>query len=133
MAQVVARGVRYLRLLSVLHKLGKKALEDPELRELAKRVNRSMQLVVYDEQGVVVNAWIGVENGELVVKQGTYPATNTARMHIDVLLDILEGKIDFREAVLHGVVEIESHDGVPWFYHFALWSTFFNKLREKLL
>jgi hypothetical protein len=130
--ETVKRGIRYLQLLTLIQKLGERGLEDPELRKLARRVNRSLQLVVYDEYGTMLAIWIGVENGELVVKNGTYPATNTLRIHIDALIDILKGEIDFREAVLHGVAELESHDAVPWFYHFALWCTFFKKVRQIL-
>jgi len=126
------RGQRYMKLLSVLQRLAAKAMRDPEIRELAKRYSRSMQLITYDELGDFLAAWIGIENGEPVIRQGTYPATTTVKMHIDVLLDILEGKLDFRTAVAHGVVEVYSGDGLPWFYHFALWASFFDKIKRLL-
>jgi putative sterol carrier protein len=129
---MLARGIRYLRLLPIAQRLVEKASQDEELRELAKRINRSAQLIAYDEFGVALELWIGVEEGRPVVKQGRYPSTNTLRAHIDALIDILKGRVDFREAVLHGVVEMESHDGLPWFYHFALWSAFFEKVRQLL-
>ena len=133
MSHIVSRGMRYLRLLPIIQKLSRLVLEnEPELRELARKVNRSAQLQLYDEFGEFRNIWIGVENGKPVVKQGTYPATNTIKMHVDVFLDILTGKIDFRQAVAHGVIEIQSHDGLPWFYHMVLWSMWFDKLRRLL-
>ena len=123
---------RYLKLIGLAGKLIRLAAAREELQELARRYGgrRSMQLEVYDEQGETLSLWFGVEDGEVVIRRGRYPATNTLRLHVDVLLDIVGGKLDFRTAVAHGLVEIESHDGLPWAFHFFLWSSFWDKVQE---
>ena len=124
---------RYLRLLSLAPKVIRLAMQSDELREIARRYGgkRSCQLELYDEQGEALSMWVGIgENGEVSVKQGKYASTNTLRMHIDVFLDILAKKIDFRTAVAHGLVEIESHDGLPWAFHYFLWAAFWDKAAE---
>jgi len=125
-------GLKYLKLLSIAPKLFQLAMRSDELREVAQRYKgkRSCQLELYDEEGEALSMWIGVENGNVSVKQGRYQSTNTLRMHIDVFLDILKRRIDFRTAVWHGLVEIESHDGFPWSFHFFLWAAFLDKVSE---
>ena len=132
----LSRLARYLpkeRLERIIYLMATRVLEQyPELGDLARRIGRSAQIQIYNEFGDEANIWLGVKDGEPVVSRGFHPATNTIRMHIDVFLDIVEGKIDFRQAVAHGVVEIQSHDGLPWFYHFALWASFFDKIKRLL-
>jgi len=120
---------RYLKLLSLVPKLVLLAMRSDELRGVAQRYGgkRSCQLELYDEQGEALSMWVGIEGGEVSVRQGKYASTNTLRMHIDVFLDILAKKIDFRTAVAHGLVEIESHDGLPWAFHYFLWAAFWDK------
>jgi putative sterol carrier protein len=125
---------RYLRLLNLAPRLFKLAMKSSELRELAKRYGgkRSCQLKLYDEAGEALSLWVGLDGEDVSVKQGEFPSTNTVRMHVDVFLDILSGKLDFRTAVAHGLVEIESHDGLPWALHYFLWASFWTKVSELL-
>jgi len=123
---------RYIKLLSLAPKIFRLAMKSDELRELAKRYGnkRSCQLELYDEAGEALSMWVGIEGEDVNVKQGKYPATNTLRMHIDVFLDILSKKLDFRTAVAHGLVEFESHNGLPWSFHFMLWSSFWERVAQ---
>ena len=121
----------YLKLLSIIPKAIQLAqVKDPRLKELAKRFKRSCQLVLFDENEEV-KLWVGFgDEGNPVVKLGEYPATNTVRMHIDVFLDILNGKLDFRTAFAHGLIQVLSHDGKPVTLHFMLWSSWFDYIRQ---
>jgi putative sterol carrier protein len=123
---------RYIKLLSLAPKIFKLAMKSDELREIAKRYGgkRSCQIELFDEAGEALSMWVGIEGEDVSVKQGKYPSTNTLRMHIDVFLDILARKLDFRTAVAHGLVEIESHDGLPWSFHYFLWASFWDKALE---
>jgi len=125
---------RYVKLLSLLPRLGSLAMRSDELREIARQHSgrRACQLVVDDESGDALTIWVGVEGDEAVVRQGRYPSTNTLRIHIDAFIDVLKGRLDFRTAVAHGLAEVESHDGLPWFYHFALWASFWDRVASLL-
>jgi hypothetical protein len=53
-------------------------------------------------------------------------------MHVDTFIKVLKGKLDFRTAYIHDLVDIKSNDGLPVSYHLLLWSAFFDKVAELL-
>ena len=122
------------KLLKIIPRLTKLALNKWYIQRLLKQyshVNRSCQLILTDEDDETA-IWVGIENGEVKVKQGKYPATNTVIMPVDLFIDIVKGKTDFRTAVWHGAIEIRSHDGKPWSYHAMLWSGFWDLVADIL-
>jgi hypothetical protein len=51
-------------------------------------------------------------------------------MHIDTFIKMVKGKLDFRTAYIHDLIDIKSNDGLPPTYHLLLWSAFFDKFVE---
>jgi len=126
---------RYLKLVPLIPRMIRLGLKAGELRDVARRYGgqRSCLVTLTDEAGEALNAWISVDrDGEVTVIPEKRAATTSVKCHIDVFLDIIDGRLDFRTAVAHGLVELESHDGTPWFFHYALWSSFWNRVAEIL-
>jgi len=122
------------KLLSIIPRLVKLSLNQWQVRRLLeqyKGVNRSCQLILRDD-GDETAIWIGIEDGEIKVKIGRYPATTTVTMDVDIFIDIVKGRVDFREALFHGAIEVESHDGRPWAYHGFLWAGFWDMVAQIL-
>jgi len=122
------------KLLSIIPKLVKLSLSQWQVRRLLeqyKGVSRSCQLILRDD-GDETAIWIGIEDGEIKVKIGRYPATNTVTMDVDVFIDIVKGRVDFRTALWHGAIQVESHDGRPWAYHGFLWAGFWDMVAQIL-
>jgi len=122
------------KLLSIIPKLVKISISQwwaRRLLEAYKGVNRSCQLILLDD-GDETAIWIGIEDGEVKAKIGRHPATTTVTMDVDLFIDIIKGRIDFRECLWHGLIKIESHDGRPWSYHAFLWAGFWERIAEIL-
>ena len=114
-----------VKVLRVLAALAQRAASDPRLAQMARSIpeTRAATLVLYDDYGNQLAACITVSPEGVAVTRGECSRPNNRiTMHINVMLDILEGRVDFRQAVSHGAVTIESLDGRPWFYHFVVWS-----------
>jgi len=122
------------KLLTIIPKLAKLALNQWYIQRLLKQyqhVNRSCQLILRDEGGETA-IWAGIENGEVKIKHGKHPATTTIIMDTDLFIDIIKGKADFRTALWHGAIEVQSHDGKPWSYHAMLWTGFWDLVAQIL-
>jgi len=128
-----------LKLLQVLPKLAKLAIEASmtDLSDLAKSdpsiLNRTATIRIYDESGEELCFFVGLKRSGNKIEPHIETdvcraATTEIRMHIDTFIAILKKEVDFRTAYLHGLVEIKSYDGRPPFYHFMIWSSFFDKL-----
>ena len=122
------------KLLSIIPKLVKLSLNQWQVRRLLEQYkgdNRSCQLILRDD-GDETAIWVGIQEGEVKVKIGKYPATTTVTMDVDLFIDIVKGRVDFREALFHGAIEVESHDGRPWAYHGFLWAGFWDLVAQIL-
>jgi hypothetical protein len=93
-------------------------------------------LILYDDVGNKIALWIGFEGGSPHVRKvdlkSPPPATNEISMHIDTFIKILKGKLDFRTAYIHDLVDIKCNDGLPASYHLLLWSAFFDEVVKLL-
>jgi len=122
------------KLVTLIPKLIRLGLSKWQVQELLRKyghLNRSCQLILYDDSGET-KIWVGIEDGEVKVRLGEYPATTTVRMHTDLFIDIVKGRTDFRTALWHGAIEVEAHDGRPWAYHGLLWAGFWDIVAEIL-
>jgi hypothetical protein len=127
-----------LKLLSILPKLmliGAAKLQDI-LNEFPEARTRSAILRLYDDRGNEIAFWLGFENGKPVVKEvdprNPPYATTEVSMHIDTFIAMLKGRLDFRTAYIHDLIDIKSNDGLPASYHLLLWSAFFDRILELL-
>lgn len=127
--------VKLLSILPRLMLLGVTKFQDI-LSEFPEAKTRSMVLRLYDDRGNEVAFWLGFENGRPVVREvdSRNPpyATTEVSMHVDTFIAMLKGKLDFRTAYIHDLIDIKSNDGLPASYHLLLWSAFFDKVLELL-
>jgi hypothetical protein len=126
------------KLLSILPKLmliGVSKFHDI-LSEFPEARSRSAILRLYDGRGNEVAFWLGFENDKPVVREvdpKSQPyATTEVSMHVDTFIAMLKGRLDFRTAYIHDLVDIKSNDGLPASYHLLLWSAFFDRILELL-
>jgi hypothetical protein len=133
----VSVGIR-AKLLFILPKLmliGVSRFRDI-LSEFPEARSRSAILRLYDDRGNEVAFWLGFENDRPVVREvdprSPPYATTEISMHVDTFIAILKGRLDFRTAYIHDLVDIKSNDGLPASYHLLLWSAFFDEVVKLL-
>lgn len=119
------------KVMRIIGILMQRVASNQELASMASRIpeERSATIVLFDEYGnrLEVCMTAGPSGVKMHMGECSRP-NNRISMDINVLLDLLEGKVDFRTAVAHGKITIESFDGRPWFYHFVLWSQVWNMI-----
>lgn len=124
-----------IRLLPRLMKIGLSSLGDL-VKEFPEITTRSMLLRIQRPGGQPILLWAGFKGGEphvIEIEPGKpVSATTEITLHIDTLISILKGRLDFRAAYLYDLIDIKSNDGLPASYHFILWAAFFDKLEEIL-
>ena len=123
---------KLLSIIPNLIRLGLRQWWAKRLLKQYKHINRSGQLILVDEDGDETAIWVGLENGNVSVRIGKYPATNTIKMDVDTFIDIVRGNLDFGTAFWHGLIQVESHDGHPWSYHVFLWAGFWDLVAQLL-
>jgi len=117
------------------------------IREFPHVLHRSALLKVYYEDGECA-IWLGFRGGKPPIPiQLPFPvmpvvekvdpknppyATTVIEAHLDVLLEILDKKLDIRTAYLYDLLEVKSNDGLPVSMHFLLWAAFWDKAIEIL-
>jgi len=85
------------------------------------------QIEIYDSNGVYPERLKLVENYK-IVRTDEKPIHKIS-MHIDTLIDLLSGDIDFGEAYLKGLVKFEGKD---FHIHAMKWSKAIKRLRKYL-
>lgn len=121
------------KVLRIILALASRISQLPDVASIAGRLREERQgtLYIYDDYGNSLTVCITVGREGVRVSSGECSRPNNrVSMHINTLLDLLEGRVDFRTAVAHGAIAIESLDGRPWFYHFILWSQVYSLLQR---
>jgi len=123
------------KIARILMGLASAIMRNPDISRLAAQLpeERQGELHIYDDSGNEATVCIRVGGGGVNVGMGGCGRPNNrVSMHINTLLDLVEGRVDFRTAVAHGAIVIESLDGRPWFYHYTLWAMVYDRLAEMM-
>jgi len=111
-------------------------LQDKLMREnndtwLEERMSENMgnvaMLMVYDDEGITKVA-LKLDSDMKIRKTNEKPK-HVITMHVDTLLDLLTGDLDFRDAYLKGWLDFQGED---YHFHAMLWAKAFERLRGKL-
>jgi len=111
-------------------------LQDKLMREnndtwLEERMSENMgnvaMLMVYDDEGITKVA-LKLDSDMKIRKTNEKPK-HVITMHVDTLLDLLTGDLDFRDAYLKGWLDFQGED---YHFHAMLWAKSFERLRGKL-
>jgi len=121
------------KLIRIIPNLIRLALRQTWAKRLFQQYKgrRSGQLILTDEDSVT-EIWVGIQEDGIKVRIGRFPATTTIKMDVDTFIDIVNGALDFRTALWHGLIQVESHDGYPWSYHAFLWASFWDSVAQIL-
>ena len=107
--------------------VGPNPVDEWVLERAKENIGNIAMLRVYDEEGVS-EVTLKLTEDLKIVKTNENPK-HVITMHIDTLLDILAGDLDFGSAYVKGLVDFQ---GDSYHLHALLWAKSFERLRGVL-
>ena len=107
--------------------VGPKPIDEWTLKKAKENVGNIAMIRVYDEEGVS-EVTLKLTEDLKIVKTSEKPK-HVIIMHINTLLDLVTGGLDFADAYAKGYIDFQGED---YHVHALLWAMAFKRLRRAL-